>query len=93
MNTIAIDTYKMINKLKAKGFTTEQAEGIIETITESDYVTNGSLKMMLKESSNEIKNELKLEIREQRVDTIKWVAGMLLAQAALVATLQKLLGG
>lgn len=67
MNTVAIDTYKMINKLKSKGFTTEQAEGIIETITESDYVTNGLIKGIFKESTAEIK----LEIREQRVDTIK----------------------
>ncbi|USN87500.1 MAG: hypothetical protein H6779_03745 [Candidatus Nomurabacteria bacterium] len=87
MNTIAIDTYKMINKLTAKGFTTEQAEGIIETITESDHVTNGSLKSMLQETAQ----ELKLEMRSQRVNTIKWVAGMLLAQAALVATLERLL--
>lgn len=36
--------------------------------------------------------ELKLEMKNQRVDMIKWVAGMLLAQAALVVTLQNLLG-
>jgi len=88
MNTFAIDTHKTINKLKAKGFTDEQAEGIIETITESDYVNNTSLRGVLKEYTQ----ELKLEMKNQRVDTIKWVAGMLLAQAALVATLQRLLG-
>jgi hypothetical protein len=87
MNTLAIDTYKTINKLKAKGFTTEQAEGIIETITESDYVTNGSFKIILQENTQ----ELKLEIRNQNVDMIKWMAGMLVAQAAVVVALQNLL--
>lgn len=40
MNTIAIDTYKTINGLKAKGFTEAQAEGTIDTITESVYSTS-----------------------------------------------------
>jgi hypothetical protein len=51
-------------------------------------MNNNSLKGMLLETTQ----ELKLEMINKRVDMIKWVAGMLLAQAALVATLQKLLG-
>ena len=38
-----------------------------------------------------IRNELKKDIAESKADTIKWVAGMLVAQAALIATLVKLL--
>ena len=37
------------------------------------------------------RSELKKDIAESKADTIKWVAGMLVAQAALIATLVKLL--
>jgi len=36
-------------------------------------------------------NDLRLEIREIKVDLIKWMTGALIAQAAVVATLVKLL--
>lgn len=38
-----------------------------------------------------LETNLKKEIAISKVDTIKWVAGMLLAQAAIIATLIKLL--
>jgi len=36
---IAIDTHKTILKLKEKGFTQEQAEGVVDVLTESDVLT------------------------------------------------------
>ena len=80
MSTIAIDTYKTINKLKAKGFTTEQAEGLVEALTESDLVTN-----------EYFKTELNRALSETRAEIIKWVAAMLIAQAAAIVALQNLL--
>ncbi|MEO9894787.1 MAG: hypothetical protein ABJD13_02530 [Paracoccaceae bacterium] len=74
MNAITLDTYKTVQKLQAKGFTVEQAEGIVDALTESELVT---------------KQDLKLSVSELKV----WVTFMLLAQAALVVTLQNLLGG
>ena len=38
-----------------------------------------------------VRSELRKEIAESKAGTIKWVAGMLVAQAALIATLVKLL--
>ena len=38
-----------------------------------------------------VRAELKKDIAESKADVIKWVAGMLVAQAALIATLVKLL--
>lgn len=73
MNTVTLDTYKTIQKLQAKGFSTEQAEGIVDALTESELVT---------------KKDLSLAISELKV----WVAVMLLAQGALIVTLQNLLG-
>ena len=80
MNTVAIDTYKTINKLKAKGFTEEQAEGIIDTITESDLVT-----------VTYFKNELARALSETKYDLIKWMAAMLIAQSAAIVALQSLI--
>lgn len=72
MTSIALDTHKTIQKLQAKGFSAEQAEGIVETLTESTLVT---------------KTDLQLSMKELKV----WVVMMLLAQAALIVTLQNVL--
>lgn len=37
--SLAIDTYKTINKLQERGFSKEQAEGVVEVITESSLLT------------------------------------------------------
>ena len=50
-----------------------------------------SIRSELKKDIESIRNELKKDIAESKADTIKWVAGMLVAQAALIATLVKLL--
>jgi hypothetical protein len=39
MTTIPIDTHKTIQKLVSRGFTPEQAEGVIEVLTESELLT------------------------------------------------------
>lgn len=73
MSTIAIDTYKTINKLIEKGFTKEQAEGMVEALTESALVT---------------KDDLSSAVKDLKI----WVLLMLLAQGALIVTLQNLIG-
>lgn len=88
MNTFAIDKYKTINKLKAKGFSTEQAEGIIETIVESDLVTNGTFKNMFHDQEV----MFKIELKNQHVALMKWVTGVLIAQSAVIVALQSLIG-
>ncbi|MEM8692517.1 MAG: DUF1640 domain-containing protein [Pseudomonadota bacterium] len=44
MNTIALDTHKTIRKLQTRGFSEEQAEGIIDALTESDLATKSDLR-------------------------------------------------
>ena len=46
---------------------------------------------MLQKDIAETKGDLQKEIAETKAGIIKWVAGMLLAQSAVVATLVKLL--
>jgi uncharacterized protein with gpF-like domain len=49
------------------------------------------LKAELKKNVELVRAELRKEIAESKASTIRWVAGMLIAQAALIATLVKLL--
>ncbi len=75
MATITFDTLSYAKKLKSAGFTEEQAETQAEALKEI------------------LATELvtKKDLAETKVEIIKWVAGMLVAQAAIVATLVKLL--
>ncbi|MEW6556520.1 MAG: DUF1640 domain-containing protein [Elusimicrobiota bacterium] len=78
MNT-AVDTLKIFERLKKADLTEKAAKEIAETFKETiedQLITKVYLDQRLA--------ELKTEI-------IKWVAGMLVAQAAIVATLVKLL--
>lgn len=89
MATITFDMLEMVDKLKIAGFDQKQAEAVVRVITETQntLVSNSTLDSRLKET------ELRLEakISDIKYDLIKWIAGMLLAQAGLVAALVKLL--
>ncbi len=86
MSTLTFDTLKFANRLKAAGMdprlAEEQAEALAEVLEDHHkaLATREYLDMQLKATASDIKTDL-----------IKWVAGMLVAQAAVVATLVKLL--
>ena len=89
MTTITFDMLDMVDRLKTAGFDQKQAEAVVRVITEAQntLVSTSTLDSRLKET------ELRLEakINEVKYDMVKWIAGMLLAQAGLVAALVKLL--
>lgn len=58
MSTITIDTHKTIQKLMAKGYTEEQAEGFVEALTESDLVTRDYLDSRLSVLKSDIMAEM-----------------------------------
>ena len=71
MQTLVIDTNGIVKKLEERGFSRTQAEGITEALKELDVSTLAT------------KSDLKdLELR-----LVKWIAGMLLAQGALIVAL------
>lgn len=74
-STITFDTLAYAKKLKAAGVPEGQAEIQAEALRE---IVNTDL-------------VTKKDLMEAKVEIIKWVAGMLVAQAAIVATLVKLL--
>jgi hypothetical protein len=79
MSSITFDTLKFVKRLEAAGITPAQAEAMAEAFREAtgeELVT---------------KDYLKAEIEAAKNDLVKWMAGMLIAQAALIAALVKLL--
>lgn len=68
MQTLVIDTYKIVTRLQQKGFSKDQAEALVSAAQEIDlsaFVTKNDL------------NNLKL-------DMIKWMVGTQLAYAAII---------
>jgi len=74
-SVMIFDTLAYAKKLKAAGVPDEQAEVQAEALKD---IVNTEL-------------VTKRDLTEAKIEIIKWVAGMLVAQAAIVATLVKLL--
>ena len=68
-----------------------ELEKYIESVRGELEIKIESLRTELKKDIEVLRTEVKTEIAESKTGTIKWVAGMLVAQAALIATLVKFL--
>ncbi len=78
-HVITFNTLAYAKKLIAAGVSEKQAEVQAETLAE---VLNEQMVT---------RQYLDLRLQELKTDMIKWIAGMLIAQGALIATLVKLL--
>lgn len=79
MAAITFDTLKFAKKLGAAGVPPQQAEAFAEAFrdaTSEELVT---------------RDYLDARLESLKADLLKWIAGMLMAQIAVVATLVKLL--
>lgn len=78
MTTVTFDTHELVSELETSGFTRQQSETVIA---------------VLKKSQGELatKADLHREILELKVDIVKWVGALMLAQVAVIAALVKLL--
>jgi hypothetical protein len=82
MSPITFDTLKFAKTLEAAGVPAPQAEAFREA-TSAELVTRDYLDARLE--------TVKASIETAKADIVKWVAGLLIAQAALIAALVKLL--
>ena len=85
-SSVTFDTLAYVKKLKSAGVPEKQAEVQAETfaeILEERIATKQDLK--------EFELTLRHDLSNTKSEIVKWVAGMLVAQAAIVATLVKLL--
>lgn len=90
MTTTTFDTLAFAKRLMEAGFTERQAEAqvtVLREIVESELAT----KRDLRELELRLTAEMVKANAETKADILKWVAGMLVAQAALIAALVKLL--
>ena len=87
MTTVTFDTLRFVETLKAAGVSEAQAKAIAQAFRDAQ----GEVDLATKADLRELEHGLRAALAELKADTIKWVAGLLLAQAALVATVVKLL--
>ena len=79
MSVAIFDTHAYIKKMKAVGFTEEQAEVQAETV--ADLINERLV----------TKADLDLRIAELKTELVKWMLGIAAGQAAVLVTLLKLL--
>lgn len=85
MTTITFDTLKLANRLKAGGFSAEQADTTASALAESlgevsDLATRGDLLT--------VKADLKADLAETKAEILKWVLGALAAQTAFLSAIK-----
>ncbi len=89
MATVAFDTLKFANRLKAAGVPEKQAEAEAEVLAEvlavslKEQTTKGDLKL-LEASLRQQMAEMRQQMAEMKTDLIKWVVGIALAQISLL---------
>lgn len=86
MSAINFDTLKFARTLKDAGIADNQAEAFANAFgdaTSEELVTRDYLNSRIA--------DVETRVEAARADIIKWMAGLLIAQAAVVATLVKLL--
>jgi hypothetical protein len=83
---IIIDTLKIYERLKAADLPEKASKEIAEVFRETIEE-----RLATKQDLKELEKRIELKISEAKVDLIKWVAGLLVAQAAVIAALVKLL--
>lgn len=91
MTAITFDTHEFFNELKQAGFSDQQAETItkLQKAAIASTLEQAKLEYGLDDiATKRDLRELELSIKH---DLIKWIAGMMLAQAGIIAALVKLL--
>lgn len=88
---VTFDTHEFFNELKGAGFSDQQAETItkLQKAAIASTLEQAKLEYGLDEiATKRDLRELELSIKN---DLIKWIAGMMIAQAGIIAALVKLL--
>jgi DNA-binding transcriptional MerR regulator len=88
MTTVTFDTHEFIKRLEAKGFQTEQAEGVTEALKEALTVAEIATKRDLKDVEAALKRDireldnkieaLRLEVKAE-IAPLKWMCSATIA--------------
>ena len=101
MGMVALDTLKLARRLREAGLPPEQAEAIAEaqaealdTVVSERLATKGDLHAV-REELHDLRVEMERrfgEMERRFVEQTRWIAGLLVAQAAAIVALIRLLG-
>lgn len=91
MSTITFDTHEFFNELKNAGFSDQQAEVITKLQKAAAASTLEQARVEYELDEIATKRDLKEMELTIKHDLVKWIAGMMLAQAGIIAALVKLL--
>ncbi len=91
MTTITFDTHEFFNELKNAGFSEQQAETITKLQKAAVAATLEQARIDYELDDIATKRDLKEMELTIKHDLVKWIAGMMLAQAGIIAALVKLL--
>lgn len=89
MGVIAFDTLKFVQRLEAAGMAHEQAVALAEA--QREIWIEADAQVATKADIVRLESAVDAKLAEVKSSLVVWVAGMLIAQAALVATLVRLL--
>lgn len=87
MATITFDTHKFVKTLQDAGFEPKQAEAVSKAV----LAIHNEAEVTTKQDLRELELKLDAKITDIKDDLVKWIAGMMLAQAGVIAALVKLL--
>ncbi|MDP1772089.1 MAG: hypothetical protein Q8L15_07370 [Methylobacter sp.] len=91
MAVITFDTHQFISRLIDAGFEVKQAEAVSDAFKIAQGETDLASARDLREMELRLEAKIDKVTSDLKVDLIKWMAGSLIAQAAVIATLVKLL--
>ena len=93
MTTLAFtfDTLKYSNRLKEAGLKPKIAEAEAEILSETLSAALGGSGLATKNDLEALGKELKADAADQRTKIVQWLAALMIAQAAAIAALVKLL--
>ncbi len=86
MSAITFDTLKFARTLKDAGIPDDQAEAFANAFRDAT-----SEELVTRDYLNSRIADVETRVETAKADIIKWMAGLLIAQAAVVATLVKLI--
>ncbi len=98
MTTITFDTLKFVNRLTSAGvpeaYARAEAEALVDVLGAQELATKldiAAVKADLIALEQRLDYKLEAKINDAKAEIIKWMAGLMIAQAGLVAALVKML--
>jgi hypothetical protein len=91
MTTITFDTHQFISTLIEAGFEAKQAEAVSAAFKAAQSDADIASVRDLREMELRLESKIDKVTADLKVDLIKWMAGSLIAQAAVIVILVKLL--